>query len=310
MKKAGSGTIPSTTTPRQTPRVVTARPKALVTPRVNAYSKDKDNGIPRTFSHPQTPTTPHSPTTPHFEDAAVPDGQLDQTLSALRQENKKLLNQRMAMSQKMALLEEKARADAKKIQALELVLQREGTSSLAGGGRVDSSNKYMAQIDALTSKIYKLEERNQALTEEITSLKSDIRNKKKDHEAKIKELQLKLNFDLRTMEQQQREFATGLKKETRKDVDGLKQHLVVQETDLMKKHMREIQDLKADQLEKELKLKQIIHRLQDELEHYKQSKKRSAIRRVDSESWIGGDDESTGDKEEEGGEEEDPDECY
>lgn len=214
------------------------------------------------------------------------------------------------MTQKIALLEEKAKVDAKKIQALELVLQREGSSSLSVN-RTDSSNKYVAQIDALTSKIYKLEERNQALTEEVAGLKSDIRNKKRDHEAKMKEFQIKRDFEFRTLEQQQRDFASGLKKETRKDVDGLKQHLVVQETDLMKKHIREVQELKAEQLEQELKLKQIIHRLQDELEHFKQSKKRSVIRRMenDNEYVDGGSEEGEG-KEKEDREEEDPDECY
>lgn len=224
-------------------------------------------------------------------------------VAVLKQENRKLLAQRVTLTQKIALLEEKARVDLKKIQALELVLQRESSSSSVMGGNRIENNKYSAQIDALSTKIYKLEEKNQAMAEELASLKSDTRNKKKEQEAKIREIQQKHEFDLRAMEQQQREFTSGLKKETRKDVDGLKQHLVVQETDLQKKHLREVQDLKAEHLDKELKLKQIIHLLQDELDHVKQSGKRAAIRRVESNYSIA--DETTPVENEE-----DPDECY
>jgi hypothetical protein len=247
------------------------------------------------------------------------------TTEALRAAYKKLQTKVVDLQHKVALQEEKARSDQKKIQALELVLQREAASSsspfspspsMASGGRV-AENKYVAQIDALSSKLYKLEEKNQAMSEELASLKSDSRNKKKEHESKIKELQLKHDFDIRNLEQQQRHFASGLKKETRKDVDGLKQHLVVQETDLQKKHMRELQDLKAEQLERELQLKDVIHRLQDELEHLKQTGKRAAIRKTEVNVDDDTDDEQAAnmdgaeeDAVEAAEEEGDPEECY
>lgn len=223
------------------------------------------------------------------------------------------------MQTKFTLLEEKGRNDQKKIQALELVLQRETTSpspfapSVPSGGGRTAESKYLAQIDALSSKLYKLEERNQAMTEEVASLKSDLRNKKKEQESNIKELQLKHDFEMRALEQQQREYASGLRRETRKDVDGLKQHLVVQETDLQKKHMREMQDLKAEQLERELQLKDTIRRLQDEIEYLKQTGKHSSIQRTDisTDSISDTNDEqpATMDASEDD-EEGDPEECY
>jgi hypothetical protein len=237
------------------------------------------------------------------------------TYKKLQQKVVDLQHKVVDLQHKLGLQEEKGKSDHKKIQALELVLQREAASpspSPSGaviGGRI-SESKYLAQIDALSSKLYKLEERNQAMAEEMTSLKSDLRNKKKEHESKIKELQLKHDFDMRALEQQQREFASGLRKETRKDVDGLKQHLVVQETDLQKKHMREVQDLKAEQLERELQLKEVTHRLQYELDHLKQTGKRASIRRTEASVGSDIDDEATiGDVEGEG-EEGDPEECY
>lgn len=253
--------------------------------------------------------------TPQIQD---PDGM---SLEALQAAHKKLQHKAMDLQHKLALQEEKARSDQKKIQALELVLQREAASAASpfsssgtGSGRMAES-KYLAQIDSLSSKLYKLEERNQSMAEEVAGLKSDLRNKKKEHESKIKELQLKHDFDMRALEQQQRDFASGLKKETRKDVDGLKQHLVVQETDLQKRHMREVQDLKAEQLERELQLKDVIRRLQDEVEHIRQTGKRASIRKTEASllSDSEGEQPTTLDDTEDGdeGEEEgDPAECY
>lgn len=249
-----------------------------------------------------------------------------QDLEVLQATCKKLQTKVLGLQHKLILAEEREARDQKKIQALELVLQREAQSTpsfsysspLANGARVAES-KYLAQIDALSSKLYKLEERNQALVEEAASLKSDLRNKKKDYEGKVKDLQAKHEFELRNLGQQQREFASGLRKETRKDVDGLKQHLVVQETDLQKKHTREVLDLKAGQLERELQLKDTIRRLQDELEYMKQTAKRASIRpsgvvyednkdEDDEETKRDGkdDDSETTNAEEEG----DPGECY
>ena len=237
---------------------------------------------------------------------------------------KKLQQKIVELQHKLSLQEEKGRSDQRKIQALELVLQREAASSspsafassgaVAAGGRMVES-KHLAQIDALSSKLYKLEEKNQAMAEEMSSLKSDLRNKKREHETKVKEIQLKHDFDMRAKEQQQREFTSGLRKETRKDVDGLKQHLVVQETDLQKRHMREMQDLKTEQMERELQLKEIIHQLRDELEHVRQTGKRASIRRTEEVSVVSQSDDkpltTAADAEEAVGEEEgDPEECY
>lgn len=198
-------------------------------------------------------------------------------LQRLQAENRKLSQQRMALASKVNLLEEKAKSDAKKIQALELLLQRE--SGNTGTAASADNSKYLVEMDALSTKIFKLEERSQSMVEEMTTLKADLRNKKKDHEAKMKELQTKHDFEMRALAQQQRDFATGLKKETRRDVDGLKQHLQVQETDLQKKHLRTVQDLKVEYLDREMQLKEVIRDLQDQLERARQHEKWSSIRR-------------------------------
>eukprot|EP00026_Physarum_polycephalum_P004209 Phypoly_transcript_04226.p2 GENE.Phypoly_transcript_04226~~Phypoly_transcript_04226.p2 ORF type:complete len:333 (-),score=82.86 Phypoly_transcript_04226:1202-2200(-) len=324
-----------------TPRASTATPRSsrdserssspsshnLNSPKVSPTLLRNKPSLIHTQSYPHSSqglhtTTPNIPQTPHA--AQDPDGM---TIEALRVAYKKLQSKALDLQNKVALHEEKARSDQKKIQALELVLQREAASSpssfssspsMTAGGRM-AENKYVAQIDALSSKLYKLEEKNQAMLEEMTSLKSDLRNKKKQHESKIRELQLKHDFEMRNLEQQQRHFTSGLKKETRKDVDGLKQHLVVQETDLQKKHVRELQDLKTEHLERELQLKDTIHRLQDELDYVKQTGKRAAIRKTevnlenetDDETTISieGTEEEAAEAEEEE-EEGDPEECY
>ena len=100
-----------------------------------------------------------------------------------------------------SLLEERVRRDTKRIQSLELLSKQPPKLSHA------DENKYLNEIDALSSKTYKLEERNQALVEELAALKVELRNRKKDYETTVKDIQSKHELNTRTLTQTHKDYA-------------------------------------------------------------------------------------------------------
>lgn len=99
------------------------------------------------------------------------------------------------------LLEERAKRDAKRIQSLELLSKQD--PKLKNG----SEEKYLKDMDDLSSKIYKLEERNQTLIEEIKALKTELRDRKKDFEHNVNDMQKQHDRNTRTLTQKHKEYS-------------------------------------------------------------------------------------------------------
>jgi len=190
----------------------------------------------------------------------------------LKSELKRVGEQRAAWQTKCTLLEERVRRDAKRIQSLEVLSKQEPKLTHA------DENKYLKEIDILSSKVYKLDERNQSLMEEIAALKVELRNRKKDYEASVKDIQSKHERNTRSLTQMHKNYADGFTKDMRKEAEELRHILAVQETDLHKQYQRHMQDIKAEASEREMCLKEVIRKLQDTLHSAKISDRRDALR--------------------------------
>ncbi len=182
----------------------TEKKKEVRTPR------SRSNPAPSVGSPPTTTTTPrgNKPITPRSSgytprgtsSSSYGDQSNNSTCTCkcheevikLRAEVRKLNQTRIILTNKITLLEERVKSDAKE--------------NLTNGTSTKSAEDHDKEIDALHSKIYKLEERNQTMTEEMNNLKSDLRNRKKDHDVKMKEMQLKYEFEIRTLKKQQLDY--------------------------------------------------------------------------------------------------------
>jgi len=190
----------------------------------------------------------------------------------LKSEVKRIGEQRIAFQTKCTLLEERARRDAKRIQSLEVLSKQDPKL------KNTSEEKYLKDIDELSSKIYKLEERNQSLMEEMNSLKTELRNRKKDFDHSMKAMQVQHERNTKTLTQNHKEFADNFKKDYKKEIEELHHRLAVQESDLHKKYQRHVQEIKLEATEREHRLKEQIRKLQDALHVIKVTQRRESLK--------------------------------